>query len=108
NTNKAISGGTFIGGIHTAACGVSWQIAVHGFAGTFVTKKGLEINPHLPPDWKSMRYPFIYQGRRAQIELTRNRLTISADETNDGDFVFFSQGTSHRVAAGSREVVTFA
>jgi kojibiose phosphorylase len=105
NTNKAVSGGTFIGGIHTAACGVSWQIAVHGFAGTFVTKDGLEINPHLPPDWKSMSYPFIYQGRRARIELSRDELTVSADEANSGDFVFHSEGKAHSVAAGATERV---
>ena len=28
NTGKAVSGGTFIGGIHTAACGAAWQICV--------------------------------------------------------------------------------
>jgi len=31
---KAVSGGTFIGGVHTAACAGTWQAAVYGFGGT--------------------------------------------------------------------------
>src|SRR6056297_3056673 len=32
STNPPASGGTFIGGIHTAACGIAWQMVVFGFA----------------------------------------------------------------------------
>ena len=56
NTNKAVSGGTFIGGIHTAACGVSWQIVVSGFAGMYLTEGGFGFRPHLPARWGRLSF----------------------------------------------------
>jgi kojibiose phosphorylase len=38
-SKKVFSGGTFLGGIHTAAAGGVWQMIVQGFAG-FLLKNG--------------------------------------------------------------------
>ena len=105
NANKAVSGGTFIGGIHTAACGVSWQIAVHGLAGTFVTADGLQIEPRLPGSWKSISFPFVYRGNRARIAVSQDGITVEADEANGSAFHLIARGTSHEVAPGQRRVI---
>jgi 1,2-alpha-glucosylglycerol phosphorylase len=102
STNKAVSGGTFIGGIHTAACGVSWQIAVHGFGGTFVTSEGLHIEPHLPQKWTSISFPFVFQGQRARITVTHGSIAVAAAEENDQAFEFQAFSTGHSVAPGEQ------
>ena len=53
NTNHPMVGGTFIGGIHTAACGGTYQLAVQGLGGLGFSSGRLTIDPALPPDWRS-------------------------------------------------------
>ena len=72
DTNKAVSGGTFIGGIHTAACGASWQIAVLGFAGLREIEGGYTLRPHLPPTWDGIAFSVERFGCRVRVELTRD------------------------------------
>ncbi|MEX2444929.1 MAG: glycosyl hydrolase family 65 protein [Alkalispirochaeta sp.] len=69
NDNKAVSGGTFIGGIHTAACGVSWQIVVTGFAGLYLTDGGFGFAPHLPPGWDSLSFVLQRWGARLRVTI---------------------------------------
>lgn len=71
NTNKAVSGGTFIGGIHTAACGVAWQIAVSGFAGMRPTRSGFAFDPHLPADWTALEFSLRRWGARLAVRIMR-------------------------------------
>lgn len=72
DTNKAVSGGTFIGGIHTAACGASWQIAVLGFAGLSEIDGGFALQPHLPASWNGIAFSLERFGCRVQVDLKRN------------------------------------
>jgi len=69
NDNKAISGGTFIGGIHTAACGISWQIVVSGFAGMYVIPGGFGFRPHLPAGWDRITFSLRYRGDRIDVTI---------------------------------------
>ncbi len=90
NTNKAVSGGTFIGGIHTAACGVSWQIVVSGFAGLYLTEKGFGFRPHLPAGWDRLSFVLKRWGCRIAVAIEADpdgrgaRLKIVADDANPG------------------------
>ena len=56
NTNDPVSGGTFIGGIHTAAAGAAWQMVVNGFTGFEVFDGKLYLNPQLPKEWRLVEY----------------------------------------------------
>ena len=69
NDNKAVSGGTFIGGIHTAACGVSWQIVISGFAGMYLTDGGFGFRPHLPESWKRLSFAVERWGVVLRVEI---------------------------------------
>lgn len=104
NTAKAISGGTFIGGIHTAACGVAWQIVVQGFAGMYLTADGFGFRPHLP--WERICLTLSRWGRTIGVEVRRGDrktvLTVSGAEANDGA-VGVELGKEHaQVAPGAR------
>ncbi len=70
NDNKAVSGGTFIGGIHTAACGVAWQIVVHGFAGMSVSDDGISFAPRLPAEWERVTFPLEFRKAKLSVEIT--------------------------------------
>ncbi len=86
STAKAVSGGTFIGGIHTAACGVAWQVIVSGFAGMYLTENGFGFRPRLP--WDRLQFRLQRFGRGLTVEISRRAsetaITLTADAGNDG------------------------
>ena len=55
------------GGVHIAALGGIWMIAVLGFAGLSMRPDGVAIDPHLPPQWRSLAFRVQWQGRRIRI-----------------------------------------
>src|SRR6056297_2570977 len=82
NTNKAISGGTFIGGIHTAACGAVWQIVVKGFAGMEVTEHGILFEPHPPKKWDSFSFDIIYKNQEMKVKIDKENIYLNSVNTN--------------------------
>jgi len=76
-TAHAVVGGTFIGGIHTAACGGAYQLAVSGFGGLDVAEDGtLTIDPALPAEWLSLTYPVTFRGRRLRVTVTHDTVDV--------------------------------
>ncbi|AGB41486.1 trehalose/maltose hydrolase or phosphorylase [Halobacteroides halobius DSM 5150] len=78
NTNKAIHGGTFIGGIHTAACGGTWQAIVKGFAGLEVKTEGISFDPILPEEWDELEFNLKYNYNDLELEITDEQLVINS------------------------------
>ena len=83
NTSHAVVGGTFIGGVHTAGCGGTYQLAVQGFGGLGFSDGRLVIDPKLPEQWDSLTYPVEWRGRRLRIAVVPERVEITADSAND-------------------------
>jgi 1,2-alpha-glucosylglycerol phosphorylase len=79
-TAPAVVGGTFIGGIHTAACGGAYQLAVQGFGGLDVAEGILRIDPSLPPGWQSLSYPVTYRGRLLRVTAAASHTTVDLIE----------------------------
>lgn len=77
NTNEAVSGGTFIGGIHTAANGASWQMVVNGFCGLSVSDKTIHLSPKIPKAWDGYAFTIIVQDQTLRIDVTRDTLTVT-------------------------------
>ncbi len=111
NDNKAVSGGTFIGGIHTAACGVSWQIVVTGFAGLYLTEGGFGFAPHLPPGWESLSFVLQRWGARLRVTITAgaSHITVTVANGEDGPVTLTVEvgGTTVEVAPGQEEAVPY-
>jgi len=59
--------GNAAGGVHGAALGGLWQAAVFGFAGLRFGERGPELEPHLPPGWRALRFPICWRGRRFRV-----------------------------------------
>ncbi len=108
NTGKAISGGTFIGGIHTAACGAAWQICVSGFAGVTVNDEGLSIEPRLPAGWGRLAFGFVYHGRRIRVICTHDAVEVIAEAGNLSPIALRVGETSVVVEPGTSEVTELA
>ncbi len=106
NTNPPASGGTFIGGIHTAACGISWQMVVLGFAGVSVTEEGLACEPQLPVQWSRVQFPFVYLGQEFLFTLTSETIRVESIRSNSRPVQIRIQGEIHRIEPG--ETRTFA
>lgn len=100
STTKAVSGGTFIGGIHTAASGVAWQIVVFGFAGVVVHADGIHVDPKLPPQWEGVRFRMVFRQRDVRFHVSRSELTVAAADSNDGAVPIHVNGASIEVAPG--------
>ncbi len=83
DTNKTLSGGTFIGGIHTACCGAAWQMVVFGFAGLKSAGKGFVLNPRLPAGWNGLKFKLLYRGQELLISVDEEACTVSASPGND-------------------------
>ncbi len=80
NSKPAFSGGTFIGGIHTAACGIARQIAVYGFGGVEACDEGIRISPALPAEWESLSFNYVWRGSSIGIVIKKDELELSYEE----------------------------
>ena len=76
-TAHAIVGGTFIGGIHTAACGGAYQLAVQGFGGLDVVDGTLSVDPVLPADWAGISYPVAFRGRSLRVTVDGENVDVA-------------------------------
>jgi kojibiose phosphorylase len=93
STNKAVSGGTFIGGVHTAAAGGIWQLIINGFAGMKIDKEGLSFKPVLCQEWEEIHFSLNYQNNKFEIRLNQNKfqLKTAADNTEALKFSVFEK-----------------
>ncbi len=57
------------GGVHIAALGGLWQIAVFGFAGLSLAPGGIALAPRLPASWTSLSFACQWQGRSLEVRI---------------------------------------
>ena len=95
NTHPPESGGTFIGGIHTAACGIAWQIVVKGFLGMELCDKEICFRPRIPGDWKRLKLCLTLRGQRIELNLDSESLTL-VSSGEEGDTLQIRIGNSRK------------
>lgn len=66
------------GGIHIAALGGVWMIAVLGFAGLAVRPNGLSLEPRLPAGWTSLAFGCQWRGRCLRLRIDQGARTVTA------------------------------
>jgi len=84
-SKKVMSGGAFLGGIHTAACGAVWQMIVQGFAGFRMEEDSILLAPALPTHWERLAFKLIIGGNLLEIEIEQDQVGVTAAERNEGD-----------------------
>ncbi len=98
--SHAAPGGTFIGGIHTAACGAAWQVAVLGFGGVHVRDDHVEVAPRLPAAWDRLRFGLAVRGSWLTIDATPERVAVTAAPDDPGPVTVAAYGDVVEVAPG--------
>ncbi len=74
NTKKSVTGGTFIGGSHTAANGATWQMVMFGFLGLTMEGDGLVFHPRLPQSWTRVKTTMYFRDQT--IIVTADKATL--------------------------------
>ncbi len=82
-SKKVMSGGTFLGGIHTAAAGAVWLMIVKGFAGFKLVSGKVHLLPKLPEQWDGVQFKLVIQGDNLTVEMYHDEITLSADAANN-------------------------
>ncbi len=99
-------GGTFIGGIHTAACGAAWQVAVLGFGGVHVRDDHVEVAPRLPVGWEALSFGVTMRGAWLSVRATPSAVELATPEDNPRDVVVRVHGERPvTLAPGERRTV---
>ena len=69
---------TIAGGLHIAALGGIWQLAVFGFAGLSLRSDGIALDPKLPSGWQSVGFGVQWRGRRLQLRIDQTKQLVEA------------------------------
>jgi trehalose/maltose hydrolase-like predicted phosphorylase len=66
------------GGVHIAALGGMWMMAVLGFAGLTMNGSGLCLNPQIPDGWQTLAFSVQWRGRHVSVSIDVSRKVIQA------------------------------
>lgn len=64
-------------GVHIAALGGMWMMAVLGFAGLGLTETGLRFDPQLPDAWHSLSFSVQWRGRYLSVAIDAAAKTLT-------------------------------
>ena len=87
------------GGVHIAALGGLWMMAVLGFAGLAVHEAGLSFDPHLPTDWHRLAFSVQWQGRHVSLSIDGATGTFAATLTAGDPMTITLEGAAQRLSA---------
>ena len=82
-SKKVVSGGSFLGGIHTAAAGGVWRILVEGFGGFQLTKNGAKFEPALPDTWDGLSFHLMVRDCRIEINISKSEISVVSHQDNE-------------------------
>ena len=63
-------------GIHAASLGGVWIALINGFAGVRIRKGILSFNPHLPYQWKSIKYHIQFRGFDISVNIDEEKVNL--------------------------------
>ena len=87
--------GAIDGGVHIAALGGVWMIAVLGFAGLTLLPDGLAIDPRLPSGWNTLTFRCQWRGRCLQIRIDQRAGNCTAVLEAGKPMTLVVQGEPH-------------
>ena len=72
-------------GMHAASLGVTWQAAIHGFAGTRIASNTLSISPSLPRDWEELSFCLKWHGYNLRLTLRKGKVSVQFNSKRKKD-----------------------
>jgi trehalose/maltose hydrolase-like predicted phosphorylase len=85
------------GGVHIAALGGVWQMAVLGFAGLSLRDDGVAIDPQMPAAWHSLRFAIQWRGRRVRLCIRPPGEMLEAILEAGAPMTLFLSGVAHEL-----------
>jgi trehalose/maltose hydrolase-like predicted phosphorylase len=89
------------GGVHIAALGGVWLMAVMGFAGLSLRSDGLAIDPRLPSRWKSLAFGMQWHGRQLALKIDGVQNMLDATLEAGDSMILTISGAPHTIAVRS-------
>ncbi|GFZ34482.1 kojibiose phosphorylase [Clostridium zeae] len=80
--SKQYVGTLYIGGTHPASNGGAWMTAVLGFGGVKASEGQITMSPKLPESWTFLKFRVVHYGQKYSIKITKDQITIKADNIN--------------------------
>ena len=93
------------GGVHIAALGGIWMLAVFGFAGLSLRNDGLTIDPRLPAGWRSLTFRVQWRGRSLRISIDPGKQTVEAIVEAGEPMVLFVGGEPNQISSDATLVI---
>ena len=95
------------GGVHIAALGGIWMLAVFGFAGLSLRNDGIAIDPQLPAGWHSLTFRVQWRGRSLRISIDPGKQTVEATVEAGEPMVLFVGGEPNQISSAATHVIPF-
>ncbi|MDR3525098.1 MAG: glycosyl hydrolase family 65 protein [Acetobacteraceae bacterium] len=102
-TDLAGPAGSDAAGLHMAALGGIWQVAVLGFGGVSWRGERLHLNPRLPPGWTQLAFNLHWRGRLIAVRVTEQ---IEAELLSGPAMALVVGGTPQMLMPGRRLVAS--
>jgi len=87
-------------GLHAAALGAVWQMAIPGFMGMRVREDHLYFQPALPEAWKQIRFPLQYRGWHLKFTVGAGRYRVEVSGTGQKEAAIKIGDSAHLLADG--------
>jgi trehalose/maltose hydrolase-like predicted phosphorylase len=91
---------TIAGGLHMAALGGTWLMAVFGFAGLSLRNEGIAFTPKLPASWSTLKFGIEWRGRRLRIGIDGTEQLFHATLEAGGPMAVFVKDRRQEVRCG--------
>lgn len=88
-------------GVHSGCLAGAWYSVFRGIAGIVCRDNHIEINPHLIPWWKNVKFNFMYNGSKISVSITPHAYSITAD--SDVNIVY--RGKEISIVSGENMVL---
>jgi trehalose/maltose hydrolase-like predicted phosphorylase len=88
------------GGVRIAGLGGMWQTVILGFGGVNLMGDTLEINPKIPPQWRSLSFQLCWKGRVVAIRIAGGSLQATLVQGDTLDIII--AGATHKLTAGAK------
>ena len=99
-SKKVMSGGSFLGGIHTAAAGGVWRIIIEGFAGFKVKSDGIAFDPAIPDAWEGVSFKLFVKQCLLEISVHKDSFHVKSDRSNRDSITIDFRGKQASLAPG--------
>ncbi len=101
-----IQGGTTGEGIHAGVMAGTILVALQTYAGVDVRDGKLNINPHLPKHWRSIKFNLGLQENHFALEISKNEVKVKYDG-KDENVYFWVNVEENKAVKGTMTGVKF-